>query len=532
MLPGIGGYRPPGTMSGVNGFGGGRSTMVSASGIRGFDFYRTLPKELTESSLAGIVTSLLASLFIVMLVGYEFADYMTPDNVSELVVDRSDFNEVLRVTFNVSFPALSCEHLEVDVKDAVGTRRYNMTRTVTRTPISADLERAGLPQTARSTAQHSAAPDGPKYDDYPPLSEEEMRAEEKHLSEALTSRTFDAYVHKHPVVMVNFFAPWCPWCQRLAPTWEEATRVLFQRHGADNDVRFARVDCTASQDLCKKYQIQAYPAIRVFTKGSDESAAFVDGKGHHAHVAYQGDRTVDALVTFAEAVSYHRQKAPAGPLDVKAALANSDDKELSKVVGDAHKAPGCNINGFLLVKKVPGAITMSLVAPGHSLDAERIDTSHVVHKFFFGLPLATREAARVLKRMHPHGLTRAWMDKFAGAQFESPSANMTHEHYMQVVLTTMTPLGRGVRSHDAYEYTLHSHSYSAEGADQVPETRFSYEPSPIQIMVSERRQPLYHFVTSLCAVVGGVFTVMGMLGGGIGAASAALKKKLDLGKQY
>ena len=54
--------------------------------------------------------------------------------------------------------------------------------------------------------------------------------------------------------------------------------------------------------------------------------------------------------------------------------------------------------------------------------------------------------------------------------------------------------------------------------------------SPIQIVVTERRKAFYHFVTSTCAVVGGVFTVAGILDSVVHGARVALKKKVDLGK--
>ena len=52
--------------------------------------------------------------------------------------------------------------------------------------------------------------------------------------------------------------------------------------------------------------------------------------------------------------------------------------------------------------------------------------------------------------------------------------------------------------------------------------------SPIQIVVSERPKPLYHFLVSICAVVGGVFTVAGILDGILYQATK-IRKKLDLG---
>ena len=76
---------------------------------------------------------------------------------------------------------------------------------------------------------------------------------------------------------------------------------------------------------------------------------------------------------------------------------------------------------------------------------------------------------------------------------------------------------------------MHSHSYVAEGA-AAPAAKFSHDMSPIQIVVTERRKAFYHFVTSTCAVVGGVFTVAGILDSVVHGARVALKKKVDLGK--
>lgn len=99
---------------------------------------------------------------------------------------------------------------------------------------------------------------------------------------------------------------------------------------------------------------------------------------------------------------------------------------------------------------------------------------------------------------------------------------------MQVVLTSVEPSAKNSEaSFDAYEYTVHSHLYNT---DDVPTAKFSYDMSPIQIIVTERKKALYHFVTTTCAIVGGVFTVTGILDG-ILYGAGRLAKKVDLGKQ-
>lgn len=82
--------------------------------------------------------------------------------------------------------------------------------------------------------------------------------------------------------------------------------------------------------------------------------------------------------------------------------------------------------------------------------------------------------------------------------------------------------------YDAYEYTVHSHTYTT---DVIPSAKFSYNLSPVQIIVKERPREFYKFVTSLCAIIGGVFTVAGILDSIFYQSVKILKKKIELGKQ-
>jgi thiol-disulfide isomerase/thioredoxin len=443
---------------------------------------------------------------------------MRVETQSEMVIDRSPHGELLRINFNISFPELSCEYATLDVSDALGLKRLNLTKTVRKVPIDSNLAKAGG---TAADLKHN-----PKYDEEHPG---------EHFGDAdfalpLTSENANQVMTEYDIVVVNFYAPWCPWCQKLAPTWEAATEEIHIKYPLeDGRIRYAKVDCTDQVELCRKHVISAFPSIRIFRGGSDD----VVSKGHHEHEAYYGDRTKDALVKLADDLA-----PTAGLPHNTARVAN---------VASATRSQGCNFSGFVLVKKVPGTLHFVARAPGHSFDYLKMNLSHRVHAMYFGNRPSPRRA-RALSAYHPAGLTTDWSDKLMGQSFLSTARGATFEHYMQVVLTSIQPKSKPEAHFDAYEYTVQSHVYDTtpkdpqpnayEDEEEVEENRaspvsakFTYRMSPIQILVTERSKPMYTFLTSFCAVIGGVFTVAGILDGTVHTVGLKIKKKIDLGKQ-
>lgn len=47
--------------------------------------------------------------------------------------------------------------------------------------------------------------------------------------------------------------------------------------------------------------------------------------------------------------------------------------------------------------------------------------------------------------------------------------------------------------------------------DEVPEAKFSYDLSPVAISYRETSRKWYDYVTSIMAIIGGSFTVVGMM---------------------
>ena len=55
-------------------------------------------------------------------------------------------------------------------------------------------------------------------------------------------------------------------------------------------------------------------------------------------------------------------------------------------------------------------------------------------------------------------------------------------------------------------------------------------PQTFQVQISERSSSFMHFITNVCAIVGGVFTVSGIIDSFIYQSERIIRKKLDLGK--
>ncbi len=70
----------------------------------------------------------------------------------------------------------------------------------------------------------------------------------------LSASTFDEIVKPEPIILVEFFAPWCGHCKALAPHYEEAATALKEKN-----IKIAKVDCVEEAELCQSKGVQGYP---------------------------------------------------------------------------------------------------------------------------------------------------------------------------------------------------------------------------------------------------------------------------------
>ncbi|KAL4312007.1 hypothetical protein GQ457_01G049480 [Hibiscus cannabinus] len=471
--------------------------MVSLSKIKSVDFYRKIPRDLTEASLLGAWLSIVAAVSMILLFGMELKNYLTVSTSTSIVVDNSSDGDFLRIDFNISFPALSCEFASVDVSDVLGTNRLNITKTLRKFTIDPDLRRTGAEYNSELVPQ--VIKHGEEVDD------EAVPALPGAVS--LNSDSFDRIAHEYPILVVNFFAPWCYWSTRLKPSWEKTAKIIRGRYNPETDGRIilGKVDCTEDFELCKRHHIQGYPSIRIFRKGSD----LREDHGQHEHESYYGDRDTKALVKAMEEL--------VSPLPL-----GNQKLALAPLTG------GCRIEGYVRVKKIPGNLIISARSGAHSFDSSHMNMSHVISHLSFGKTISPRVLSDV-KRLIPY-IGRSH-DKLNGRSFinhRDLDANVTIEHYLQVVKTEVVTriYSRESSLLEDYEYTAHS---SLSQSIDVPVAKFHFELSPMQVLIIENPKSFSHFITNLCAIIGGVFTVAGILDSVL-YNTIRLLRKIDLGK--
>lgn len=85
--------------------------------------------------------------------------------------------------------------------------------------------------------------------------------------ETLNQKTFDAFIKKYPLSVIDFWAPWCNPCKTMLPRLRRFERLYT------GTVAFGRVNTEQEKEIAKTYQIMGIPHFGFFHYGKKIGSA-------------------------------------------------------------------------------------------------------------------------------------------------------------------------------------------------------------------------------------------------------------------
>lgn len=525
--------------------------------LASLDMYRKVPVDLLEGTRRGSILSTVAVFAMGLLFFLETQAFTRSTLKTNLALD-SNTDSTTRVNFNITMMDLKCDYATIDVVSVLGTQQ-NVTQHVQKYPIDASGVRQRYQ--SRNMRQH----DVQLFDSSVEETIEELHADGEDAV-SLDQTTLGVALEENTYVFVDFFAGWCSHCRDLAPTWETLAEVMTEvaegrveenfrddphmdHEYSDEEYKAAvdvelpvligKVDCVDHHDLCMTRGIRAYPTLKFFVDGEE--------KGD-----YRGHRTVVEMAHFIEEMEkQHKGKkgdeqvASSEAKDVAAdrtirteaheeyARTLSATRHKIKHVWKEEDHPGCQLSGFLLVDRAPGNFHIQAQSKNHDLAAHMTNVSHIINHLSFGKPFSKYFIKEGLKYTPPGFLETT--RPFDGNVYVTHNVHEAHHHYLKVITTDFDAKNARQKADKKKQFykppdpnrayqILQSSQLSLYRSDIVPEAKFTYDLSPIAVSFERQYRAWYDYFTSVMAIIGGTFTVVGMLESGIHSVSSKKRR--------
>jgi len=200
----------------------------------------------------------------------------------------------------------------------------------------------------------------------------------------------------------------------------------------------------------------------------------------------------------------------------------------------ADGAEGCEVSGTLKLQRVPGTLRLNAHAHHVSLEPGWINLTHTINTLVFAKQLNRSHVQHTVARFVTSPvindtLLRAVaplkearnMHPLHGKHFEARYRHSDIAHYLKVIPSSFSFVSG--EEGELYLYTANNRFNVRSGA--TPSLSIGIDISPMRMFYREYHEGWTTFLTSTCAVIGGVFTVFGMVVAMLDTSSEAFSKK-------
>mmetsp|Transcript_6037 Transcript_6037/g.7686 ORF Transcript_6037/g.7686 Transcript_6037/m.7686 type:complete len:611 (+) Transcript_6037:44-1876(+) len=125
--------------SGLNSNSSGKGRKLKRTVVRNLDMFPKIERDLTVKSSSGSKLTFLAYSITVIIVLAEIYAFRKTNNTwkEHVVVDKS-LNKKMRVDLNITFPALHCDDVHLDIMDVAGDAHNDVEDTIKKTKLHLD----------------------------------------------------------------------------------------------------------------------------------------------------------------------------------------------------------------------------------------------------------------------------------------------------------------------------------------------------------------------------------------------------------
>ncbi|KAK2663511.1 hypothetical protein Ddye_002085 [Dipteronia dyeriana] len=386
------------------------STMSSIlNKLRNLDAYPKINEDFYSRTLSGGLITLVSSLVMLFLFFSEFSLYLHTVTQTKLLVDTSR-GEKLRITFDVTFPAIRCSLLSLDAMDISGEQHLDIRHDIFKKRIDAHgnvievkQDVIGAPKIEKPLQRHGGR----------------LEHNETYCGSCFGAETSDDDC--------------CNSCEEVQEAYRKKGWALTNADMIDQ---------------CKR-------------EGFVQKVKDEEGEGCHIY----------------------------GSLEV------------NKVAGNFHFSPGKSFHqsNFHL---------LDLLA----FQRDSYNITHSINKLAFG--------------DYFPGVT----NPLDGVQWMHENPYGMYQYFIKVVPTVYTSVrGYNIQSNQ-YSVTEHFRSSEFGRPESHPGVFFFYDLSPIKVTYKEEHISFLHFLTNICAIIGGTFAMAGIIDAFVYHGQKTIKKKMEIGK--
>lgn len=114
----------------------------------------------------------------------------------------------------------------------------------------------------------------------------------------LTSDNYDASTSKYQIVVLNFYADWCPYSARWKPVFQETAKIIYNE-SLSHDPRtivFGQINCEIQTTLAQRFRITKFPTTKLTLNGKACKKEYRGARNTQAFKEYVAKFLADPMI--------------------------------------------------------------------------------------------------------------------------------------------------------------------------------------------------------------------------------------------